>query len=203
MKVSVNSLKMNQKKVRTNMLKSSKPITILVPTDSLDYSSIKTGLMPNFIHSLDASNIHMLINLIIQLQIKNMNLYTIHDCFATDYKNIALLEILIKKSFTDIYFNKKYLDFIHECFLKQIESMNTIFTENKDGNIIKYILLDPKFKFNSKMKLINKKTSILKNFKTFPDKIIRIDLPQLPDYNWEINKDIINKEIMFNQYLVS
>ena len=144
MKVSVNSLKMNQKKVRTNMLKSSKPITILVPTDSLDYSSIKTGLMPNFIHSLDASNIHMLINLIIQLQIKNMNLYTIHDCFATDYKNIALLEILIKKSFTDIYFNKKYLDFIHECFLKQIESMNTIFTENKDWNIIKYILLKNK-----------------------------------------------------------
>ena len=133
--------KNESKKVRTNMLKSSKPITILVPTDSLDYSSIKTGLMPNFIHSLDASNIHMLINLIIQLQIKNMNLYTIHDCFATDYKNIALLEILIKKSFTDIYFNKKYLDFIHECFLKQIESMNTIFTENKDGNIIKYILL--------------------------------------------------------------
>ena len=29
--------------------------------------------------------------------------------------------------------------------------MNTIFTENKDGNIIKYILLDPKFKFNSKI----------------------------------------------------
>ena len=57
--------------------------------------------------------------------------------------------------------------------------------------------------FETKMKLINKKTSILKNFKTFPDKIIRIDLPQLPDYNWEINKDIINKEIMFNQYFVS
>jgi DNA-directed RNA polymerase len=64
----------------------------------MDYSSIKTGFfLPNFIHSLDASNIHLLINLIYLLDLKDMNLYTIHDCFATDYKNIRILEVLVKK----------------------------------------------------------------------------------------------------------
>ena len=157
MTVSMSPLKMSTRKVKTNLLKSSKPITILIPTDTIDYSSIKTGLMPNFIHSLDASNIHMLIKLILELQINFINLYTIHDCFATDYKNIALLEILIKKSFTDIYFNKNYLDFIHVSFLKQIDSISTIYNENFNGKINNYILIDPKLIPTNKKKINIKK----------------------------------------------
>ena len=45
--------------------------------------------------------------------INNINLYTIHDCFATDYKNMAILEILIKKCFSDLYFNNNYFFY---CF---------------------------------------------------------------------------------------
>ena len=54
--------------------------------------------MPNFIHSLDASHIHLLINNIEQLKIKDLNLYTIHDCFATDAKTMAILELLVKRA---------------------------------------------------------------------------------------------------------
>lgn len=60
--VSMSNRFMNSKQIKTNLLKRSKPISILIPTDQIDYNNIKTGMMPNFIHSLDASNIHKLVN---------------------------------------------------------------------------------------------------------------------------------------------
>ena len=99
--------------------------------------------MPNFIHSLDASNIHLLIKLFTELNLKNLNLYTIHDCFATDYKNMAILEILIKKSFSDLYFNSDYLEILHSSFIRQIEGWLHIFKEiDPNGIERKYILID-------------------------------------------------------------
>jgi DNA-directed RNA polymerase len=199
MSVSMNIMQMSERKIKTKLLKSSKPITILLPTENLDYISIKTGLMPNFIHSLDASNIHLLIKQIILLNLNNMNLYTIHDCFATDYKNMAILEILIKKSFTDIYFNEDYLKLIHNSFINQISSITTIFeekTKDKDkdkDSFSKFILIDS---------TTIKNKNLIKN-KIYEDKFIKLYLPYLPDYKWSLNKDIIRKEIMFNQYFIS
>ena len=144
MTISANIMNMAQKKVRSKLIKGSKPITILLPTSDLNYRSIKTGLMPNFIHSLDASNIHLLIKLILLLNINNINLYTIHDCFATDYKNMAILEILIKKSFSDLYFNSNYLNLIHNSFINQISSITTVFEETSKDEKNKFILIDPK-----------------------------------------------------------
>nr|ADO51620.1 rnapol [Moniliophthora roreri] len=202
MSVSMSIMLMSQRKVRSKLIKSSKPITILIPTDNLDYESIKTGLMPNFIHSLDASNIHLLIEQILLLNIKNMNLYTIHDCFATDYKNMAILEILIKKSFSDIYFDENYLNKINESFLNQISAITTIFKEEDNGgklgdNSSQFILIDPNFIKNK-----NNKIRIIKN-NTYQNGLIKISLPKLPEYKWSVNKDIIKKEIMFNQYFIS
>ena len=193
MSVSLSLMEMSPKRVRTKMLKSSKPITILLPTDNLDYRSIKTGLMPNFIHSLDASNIHLLIKLILLLNINNINLYTIHDCFATDYKNMALLEVLIKKSFSDLYFNTNYLKLIHNSFINQIGSITTVFEDSSKDGKNKFILVDPNLIKNKNLK----KNAI------FEDNLIKIYLPELPEYKWSVNKDIIRKEIMFNQYFIS
>nr|QWO71453.1 RNA polymerase [Calocybe gambosa] len=201
MSISLSSMKMIQKKIKSNKLKLAKPITILIPTDTLDYTSIKTGLMPNFIHSLDASNIHMLIKLILELNIKNINLYTIHDCFATDYKNIALLEVLIKKSFADLYFNQNYLNFIHESFLKQIEEKIEIFLNYKEGKEEPFILIDTDKIHKSKVKLINKKNSTLTI--KYLNKHVQLFLPKLPEYKWEVNKNIIEKELYFNEYFIS
>ena len=35
------------------------------------------------------------------------------------------------------------------------------------------------------------------------DKLIKVYLPKLPEYKWEVNKDIIKKGILFNQYFIS
>ena len=189
MQVSANIMNMTQRKIRSKLIKGSKPITILIPTTDLNYSRIKTGLMPNFIHSLDASNIHLLIKLILLLNINNINLYTIHDCFATDYKNMAILEILIKKCFSDLYFNNNYLNIIHNSFINQINSITSVF-EDTEGS---FILVDPKLIKNKKL---------IKN-SIFEDNLVKIYLPKLPEYKWSVNKNIIRKEIMFNQYFIS
>jgi len=93
MSVSMSSIQMKSHRLRQNLIKKSKPVSILIPTEQIDYKKIKLGLMPNFIHSLDASNIHILISNILKLKLENINLYTIHDCFASDYKNIAIIEL--------------------------------------------------------------------------------------------------------------
>ena len=191
MSVSLSLMEMSPKRVRTKMLKSSKPITILLPTDNLDYRSIKTGLMPNFIHSLDASNIHLLIKNLENIGTANINLYTIHDCFASDYKNIALIELLVKHSFVELYFKKNYLETIHNSFILQISGQRDIFTEevNSQDNEIQttnYIYIEKD----------NVKGLIGKEFE-------RINIPKLPDYKWKFNKKVIQEQLYFNSYFIS
>jgi DNA-dependent RNA polymerase len=188
MKISMNNLQMKTKKIKTSLIKKAKPISILIPTEQIDYNQIKTGLMPNFIHSLDASNIHLLVKNINDLNLNNLNLYTIHDCFASDYKNIRIIELLVKHSFVQLYFKKNYLETVHNSFLNQIASYTDIFEESINNENIKYIIIPTTTK-KGKTKNIIKQEKLI--------------LPNLPDYNWEINKDKIKNEILFNSYFIS
>ena len=193
MSVSMSNRIMVPKKIKTSLIKKSKPINILLPTDQIDYKNIKTGLMPNFIHSLDASNIHLLIkNIKTFLPKKNINLYTIHDCFASDYKNIALIELLVKHSFAELYFKKNYLETIHNSFILQISGQRDIFTEevkSQDNEIqtINYIYIE-----KDNVKGILGKTEFE-----------RINIPNLPDYKWKFNKKVIHEQLYFNSYFIS
>jgi DNA-directed RNA polymerase len=106
----------------TKLIRSSKPVTISLPTDKLNKMRIKRSFMPNLIHSLDAANIHLLIKTIIKKD-NIHSLYTIHDCFATTPNNMAKLEKLIKICFIQIYFTEEnYLVKMHNSFLEQIQS---------------------------------------------------------------------------------
>ena len=64
--------------------------------------------MPNFIHSMDASNIHLLIDLLIYDKYY-IQLYTIHDCFASTINNMKYIEKYVKLAFIKLYFEKNYL----------------------------------------------------------------------------------------------
>jgi DNA-directed RNA polymerase len=178
MTVSMSNRKMKSKQIKTSLIKKAKPISILVPTDQIDYKNIKTGLMPNFIHSLDASNIHILIQNIVKLNLKDINLYTIHDCFASDYKNIAIIELLVKHSFIQLYFKQNYLEFVHNSFLKQIESYTQIFTEERfvDNTTHKY-----KYICIPNDKQVKRKKSHTQKWNLLPLNEI-IYIPQLPEY---------------------
>jgi DNA-directed RNA polymerase len=147
---------MKSRKINSKIFRKSKAISILVPTEQLNYKQINNSLMPNFIHSLDASNVQFLVKNIKELNSSEfINLYTIHDCFASDYKTMGVIEFLVKYSFIQIYFENDYLNLLHDSILKQINSVTTIF--NGEGNI-KYI-------------------NICKN-----NKIEKLFLPDLPNF---------------------
>lgn len=185
MSVSMSSIQMKSQRMKQNLIKKSKPISILIPTEQIDYKKIKLGLMPNFIHSLDASNIHVLINNILKLKLENINLYTIHDCFASDYNNIAIIELLVKHSFIELYFKKDYLTEIHNSFLKQISGYTEIHEElSDDGKVLHFVLINK----------LNKK-GIYNTQKVY--------IPNLPSFEWDVDQDKLKEEILFNTYFIS
>jgi len=220
MRVAMSERKTISKKIQNNIFKNTRPISIRIPTQSINYRSIKTGLMPNFIHSLDASNIQLLVKYIKILNIENINLYTIHDCFASDYKNMFLIELLVKKSFADLYFKINYLELIHNSFLQQIQEHVDIFEEevkieantattrpkkaqqpqhsvHTTNKTIKYIYLP------QKERKINKKISAATNSDQVKVNLERIDIPEVPDFNWSINKKYLKENVLFNLYFVN
>lgn len=178
MSVSMSIVKMTNKRIKNNFLRRSKPISLLIPTDQINYKQIKTGLMPNFIHSLDASNIHLLIKNINKYDLKNINLYTIHDCFASDVKNIKIIELLVKHSFIQLYFKDDYLNKMHNSFLNQIRGYTEIF---KDSNKDEYYIL-------------------IKNNLNKSEKLI---IPNLPKFEWIMDKNKIKSDILYNLYFIS
>ena len=54
--------KYTKKITRSSLIPFGKPVTISLPTNELDVKKIKRSFMPNLIHSLDVSNIHILLS---------------------------------------------------------------------------------------------------------------------------------------------
>jgi DNA-dependent RNA polymerase len=97
---------------------------------------MKRSFMPNFIHSLDAANVHLLLDNISKI---NVPIYTIHDCFATTPNNMFTLETLVKKAFIDIYFKDEgYLFKIHKYFVENIISATDFYFEDVEDACTEY-----------------------------------------------------------------
>lgn len=124
------------KRVKTSILKQSKPVTVRMPTDEYAYSSIKRSFMANFIHSLDAANIHYLIKIIIstpEYKDQKINLYTIHDCFASVNDQMDIIEYLVRKAFSNLYFEENYLAELDTCLMGQIKTYCNEIQTTKSG----------------------------------------------------------------------
>lgn len=94
------------------------------------------SFIPNFIHSMDASNIVFLVKNVIELK---LNIVTIHDCFGIHANHAELLSYLVKESFISIYGNKDTIDRFHNLTLENIKA-NYKISENKvldiNGNLL-------------------------------------------------------------------
>ena len=154
MKISLSNMIFYSKQSRT-LFKGLRSITISLPEKNiLNTSELERSLMPNLIHSMDAANIHNLVNKLIVENIK-IPLFTIHDCFASTPNNMNYVNNLVKDAFADLYFNENYLLKMHNNLIEQIISFNN------DNLIIK--------KIDGKTKI-----SFLKNDNC-------ITFPELPD----------------------
>jgi DNA-directed RNA polymerase len=113
------------KQVRNDLNKKRSSVSLPI-IKKIDTIANKTAFMPNFIHSLDSANIYLLINDLIDNKI-NINLFTIHDCFASTPESMELVNIQVRLAFSKMYFDQDYLKVLHKSFLSQIQNKTQIF----------------------------------------------------------------------------
>ena len=150
LKINLSIMKFNKVRTRSKLLDYSKPVTISLPTNKLDIAKIKSSLMPNLVHSLDASNIHILTE-----YLNDEPLYTIHDCFASTPNNMNKMNNMVKNAFIKIYFeDSNYIEKMHNNFIEQIKSYvakDNLIYDNEDI----YIILNDKNNYERKLKIPN------------------------------------------------
>lgn len=102
------------------------------------------SFIPNFIHSMDASNIVLLIKRVNEQF--NFNIVTIHDCFGVHANQTQLLAFLVKESFIAIYGDNKCIEKFHNHILENIKSVYLDSDDEKviDKNSHKVYLIPPK-----------------------------------------------------------
>lgn len=133
-------LKITQKYVVFDIIKSKgvwqiRDIALKVPTSKIDRRRQREALMPNIIHSFDASNVVKTVDI---LQKDNIEIFTIHDCFASHAANIHKVQLAVKMGFIKLYVNRDVLAKFHEGCLTNIENHDpSIITLNRDQGIVR------------------------------------------------------------------
>jgi len=80
-------------------------------TDKKKFDSNKQvrSLMPNLIHSLDASSLSLLYNKFISMYTDKPQFFSIHDCFATTSEKVRLMKVFLATVYTELYLDTQYL----------------------------------------------------------------------------------------------
>ena len=129
----------------------SKKVTLQKSTDKINKQKQMSGIMPNLVHSLDASSLSLLINYLI-IQDKNIPFFCVHDCFASTANNLPLIKSFFQNSLRDI-FSVNLISNIHSSFL-QVLAPSTRDKHKKEikaaEKILKTLVDD-----NAKLKIIN------------------------------------------------
>lgn len=88
------------------------------------------AIIPNIIHSLDASHLIKIIISVIRGQEDpfNMNslkyILAVHDCFGTHPNQLSILEEMVKREYIWIYSNEKFLVKFHNKIIQNIKDNN-------------------------------------------------------------------------------
>ena len=123
-----------------------------------------TAIMPNVVHSLDATAIAMLYELLKSpTNLKKApvnNIYTVHDCFAMTANNINRLMECLKNTYIKMYSDNVYLLEMDKYVRNHIEqSLNTKF--NEQGNSFKNPDTGRYLRYPNVNDVINTKISIV------------------------------------------
>lgn len=114
-----------------------------IKTNKLDKKKQSRALMPNLIHSLDASSLSLILDLFYQNSnhIENfnhkINFFAIHDCFAVTANNIDNLFKFIKLVYIKIYSDDNYLKKFDKGIIESIKNQFGNDSFNHMDNTIK------------------------------------------------------------------
>lgn len=100
--------------ITKEILINNRSTSIRFFNNTIDAIKSKTALMPNVIHSLDATSLVLLINRLYKIP-NFSNFSSIHDCYATDLNHISLLKSHLTSAYINIYtHNNGFLTKFHE-----------------------------------------------------------------------------------------
>ena len=133
--------KSTQRKIGVSLSGKSKTMVLREWTNEIDKNKQVAAIIPNIIHSLDASHI---MQIIMDLENKDYPIITVHDCFGTHPNNLQNLSDLVKMKFIKIYTQHDFLLEFHDWNIKLIEKNGYIIKEilDKNKNTIKVILTE-------------------------------------------------------------
>jgi DNA-directed RNA polymerase len=132
--------------------------------NKIDLRKQNQGIVPNIVHSFDASNIALLVKGITADFNMNhkMNLLTIHDCFATNANDVDSMVLQVKLAFLSLYSDKSFITTYHNFILDYIHKTGYLITNKQsEGQKISYVVTDkvtlripniPQFKMNPNLR---------------------------------------------------
>lgn len=106
--------------------------------DKYDEDKQIISLMPNLIHSLDASSLTLLYNSFASCsasESKFTQFFSVHDCFATTCDKVSLLKTILASVYTDLYTDNPYLIKFDNSVLTNIED-NTDYPLDREKRLV-------------------------------------------------------------------
>jgi DNA-directed RNA polymerase len=113
-----NYLKVKRKKIKTQMGHSTIRLTLQEDIDELDKRRTVRSFPSNFVHSLDAANVHLALEKAKSRGIDQV--CTIHDCYGAVAGQIEDFVTCAKESFVEIYQNN-VLDDLYDQASTQLD----------------------------------------------------------------------------------
>lgn len=162
----------------TTYVASKRYKLVLRKADTTSISKQKQiqAFIPNFVHSMDGSNIVLLIKTL-RDEGRKINFASIHDCFATHANDTAWLSWYVKQSFIRIYSDSSTSSTgFHDTIQMRIHAKYGL-DAHYEGNVLSYVMVD--------------------NGTDIPD---RIDIPKPLLVN---NDNKIFKEILDSEYFIN
>ena len=177
-KITQHYLKTETKKVSIKLGNKPKVLVIKQMTNIIDKTKQAQAIIPNIIHSLDASHLINVIN-----RIPDTKVIGVHDCFGTSPNKMGYLSDIVKKEFILLYSKTNFLENFHERVLQSLKDHHyNILNENQ----IK-LKLDNKILAYQYVEVISKN----KQSKYLP-------IPMLPKIG-----DLDMNQILFSKYFLS
>lgn len=108
----------NMKRIRTKLHTSTVQLSLLTETTGVDKRKTTQSFAANFVHSLDAANVHLAL---VKSKTSGLNQFcTIHDCFGSPAAHIEEFIGYVKESFVDMY-SKNLLEDLYQQAVEQLD----------------------------------------------------------------------------------
>jgi len=114
--------------------------TLAIGNKKLYKSKQIRALMPNLIHSLDASSLALLVNEYFDSEYNANNFYSIHDCFAVPASKVSKMIRLLKLVYINIYSENQYILRFDKGIKESIKTQFGDHVLDEDKGIISVII---------------------------------------------------------------